>query len=93
MGFEKSRKHLCHFFFRTTDSVRALDVPTQIHLEHASAPAAGILAAARKDNQDLVVIGSHGPHGRRLFGLNDVTLEVLSRADRPVLVVPPEVAL
>jgi len=50
----------------------------------------GILAEARVGNHDLIVVGSHGPHKRGFFGRDDVTLQVLVSADRPVLVVPTE---
>jgi sulfate transport system ATP-binding protein len=81
-----SRDHLK----RAAATLRAIDVPTEIRFQQADSPAAGILAEANQGQHDLIVIGSHGPRSRSLFGLNDVTLQVLSTADRSVLVVPAE---
>jgi hypothetical protein len=36
------------------------------------------------------VVGGHGPTSRSILGVDDVTLQVLTRADRPLLVVPAE---
>ena len=81
-----SRDHLK----RAAATLRAIDVPTEIRFQQADTAAAGILAEANEGQHDLIVIGSHGPRSRSLFGLNDVTLQVLSTADRSVLVVPAE---
>jgi sulfate transport system ATP-binding protein len=75
---------------RAAATLRAIDVPTEIRFQQADTPAAGILVEANRGQHDLIVIGSHGPRSRSLFGLNDVTLQVLSNADRSVLVVPAE---
>jgi hypothetical protein len=39
---------------------------------------------------DLVVLGGHGPPSLSVLGADDVTLSVLVRGTRPVLVVPAE---
>ncbi|HEX8091851.1 MAG TPA: ATP-binding cassette domain-containing protein [Blastocatellia bacterium] len=75
---------------RAAATLRSLDVNSEVVIQSAAAPADGILNEARSGNYDLIVIGSHGPRLRRRFGLNDVTLEVLDGADRPVLVVPTD---
>ena len=77
---------------RAAATLRALDVPTELLIQRAETPTAGILAEAARGEHDLIVIGSHGPQSRSrsLFGLNDVMLKVLSAADRSVLVVPAE---
>jgi nucleotide-binding universal stress UspA family protein len=69
----------------------------RVHLEKASAtlrglevatPTEGILREAAE--HDLIVVGGHGPTSRSILGVDDVTLQVLTRADRPLLVVPAE---
>ncbi len=73
---------------RASATLRAQDVTSQVRVRFADTPLAGILEEAKDGDHDLVVIGSHGPRSRSLFALNDVTLQVLSTVDRPVLVVP-----
>ena len=73
---------------RASATLRAQDVASQVRVRFAETPLAGILEEAKAGDHDLIVIGSHGPRSRSLFALNDVTLQVLSTADRPVLVVP-----
>ena len=73
---------------RASATLRAQDVTSQVRVRFADSPLAGILEEAKDGDHDLIVIGSHGPRSRSLFALNDVTLQVLSTADRPVLVVP-----
>ncbi|HYE66607.1 MAG TPA: hypothetical protein VD966_13550 [Pyrinomonadaceae bacterium] len=51
-----------------------------------------MLAASSVGDYDLIVMGHHGPQSRSVFGRDDVTLQVLVGADRPVLVVPAEEA-
>lgn len=75
---------------RAARTLGALDVETDIRVRTAASPAAGIMAEAEEGNYDLIVMGSHGPRLRKLFKLDDVTLQVLAEADRPVLVVPAE---
>jgi len=73
---------------RASATLRANDVTSQVRVRFAETPLAGILEEAQEGDHDLIVIGSHGPRSRSLFALNDVTLQVLSTSDRPVLVVP-----
>ncbi|HVG20878.1 MAG TPA: universal stress protein, partial [Blastocatellia bacterium] len=75
---------------RAAATLRSLDVNSEVRIQPAATPADGILTEAKTGDYDLIVIGSHGPRLRRRFGLNDVTLEVLDGADRPVLVVPTD---
>jgi nucleotide-binding universal stress UspA family protein len=77
---------------RASATLRAHDVISQVRVRFAENPLAGILEEAQEGDHDLIVIGSHGPRSRsrRLFALNDVTLQVVSAADRPVLVVPSD---
>jgi nucleotide-binding universal stress UspA family protein len=67
-----------------------MDVESDVRIRPSAGPAAGILAEAEEGDYDLIVMGSHGPRLRKLFKLDDVTLQVLAEANRPVLVVPAE---
>ena len=71
-------------------TLRALDVNNTTRIRVAQSPADGILAEAREGNYDVIVLGSHGPQARSIFGIDDVTLQVVSNADRPILIVPDE---
>ena len=75
---------------RASSTLRALDVPVEIKIQQARTPAKGILTASREGEYDLIIIGHHGPQSRSVFARDDVTLQVLVGADRPVLVVPAE---
>jgi sulfate transport system ATP-binding protein len=75
---------------RAARTLRAMDVESDVRIRPAASPAAGIMAEAEAGDYDLIVMGSHGPRLRKLFKLDDVTLQVLAEADRPVLVVPAE---
>jgi sulfate transport system ATP-binding protein len=66
---------------RAESSIRALDVPVDVLIARAPAPAIGIVEAAA--SHDLVIIGGHGPESR----VEDVTIQVLEQATRPVMVV------
>ena len=78
---------------RAVAGLRALGVQSELHVQTADSPAAGILAAARERDPDLIVVGNHHPTTRVLFGAENVTHQVVSGADRPVLVVPAESTL
>jgi Mg2+/Co2+ transporter CorC/nucleotide-binding universal stress UspA family protein len=52
-------------------------------------PATGILRFARGRPGAVIVMASHGRTGLRRVALGSVTLDVLRRSPRPVLVVPP----
>ena len=75
---------------RAASTLRALDVPVEVRIRRAGTPARGILAESLDGNHDLIVVGSHGPQSRSVFGRDDVTLQVLAGADRPVLVIPSD---
>jgi sulfate transport system ATP-binding protein len=75
---------------RAARTLRAMDVESNVRIRPAASPAAGIMAEAEAGDYDLIVMGSHGPRLKKLFKLDDVTLQVLAEADRPVLVVPAE---
>jgi sulfate/thiosulfate transport system ATP-binding protein len=75
---------------RAASTLRALDVPVEVRIRRAGTPARGILAESLDGNHDLIVVGSHGPQSRSVFGRDDVTLQVLTGADRPVLVIPSD---
>jgi sulfate/thiosulfate transport system ATP-binding protein len=75
---------------RGAATLRALDVTSQVKVRTAATPVEGIITEAEAGDHDLIVIGSHGPRSRMLFKLNDVMLQVLANANRPVLVVPTD---
>jgi ABC-type Fe3+/spermidine/putrescine transport system ATPase subunit/nucleotide-binding universal stress UspA family protein len=71
-------------------TLRALEVTAEVLVCSAASPSAGILEQAHLGDYDLVVLGSHGPRSRLLFGASDITMGVIAAIDRHVLVVPPE---
>ncbi|HUE80865.1 MAG TPA: ATP-binding cassette domain-containing protein [Pyrinomonadaceae bacterium] len=73
---------------RAALTLRSLDVPVETRIRTAKTPARGILAESREGDYDLIVVGRHEAESRSVFGRDDVTLQVLVGADRPVLVVP-----
>ena len=75
---------------RASATLKANDVESKVRIRNAATPLAGILAEATEGDYDLIVIGAHGPPSRIRFRPNDVMLQVLSAADRHVLVVPPD---
>ncbi len=56
----------------------------------AASPLEGILLEARQGDYDLIVIGGHGPRSRSVIARDDVTLQILNSASRPVLIVPED---
>jgi nucleotide-binding universal stress UspA family protein len=69
-------------------TLKALEVQHEVCIEPATTPAAGILRKA--EEHDIVVLGGHGPISHSVFGTDDVTMQVLTRARRPVLIVPAQ---
>lgn len=66
----------------------ALGVASATHHVSRSQPAEAILATAKAQGSDLVVMASHGHRGVRRLFLGSQTAEVLAHTDIPVLVVP-----
>ena len=75
---------------RGVRTLHALGVQGEFRVRRARSPLEGILAEVREGEHDLVVIGSHGPRLRSVLGRDDVTNQVLTASDRPVLVIPAE---
>jgi nucleotide-binding universal stress UspA family protein len=75
---------------RGVRTLHALGVQGEFRVRRARTPLEGILAEAREGEHDLVVIGSHGPRLRSVLGRDDVTNQVLTASDRPVLVIPAD---
>ncbi len=72
-------------------TLSAFDVPAaRARVRTAPSPLEGILLEAREGDYDLVVIGGHGPRSRSVTARDDVTLQILNSASRPVLVVPED---
>ncbi|PYP82712.1 MAG: hypothetical protein DMF61_25605 [Blastocatellia bacterium AA13] len=70
-------------------TLRGLDVSAEVRIRHAVQPSQGILSEASEGDYDIIVLGSHGRRPRLLFGANDITMQVISASDRPILVIPP----
>jgi nucleotide-binding universal stress UspA family protein len=56
----------------------------------AESPAAGILAFAGDDPDDLIVVATHGVGGRAASLLGSVAFELLCTAPQPLVLVPPD---
>jgi nucleotide-binding universal stress UspA family protein len=75
---------------RGVATLAGFDVAAEARVRTAASPLEGILLEARQGDYDLVVIGGHGPRGRSVTARDDVTLQILDSAKRPILVVPEE---
>jgi sulfate/thiosulfate transport system ATP-binding protein len=73
---------------RGAATLRSLDVGSETKCRTAATAAEGILAEAKDGAYDLIVVGSHRPSAKTRSGLDDVTLQILTGAAVPVLVVP-----
>jgi sulfate transport system ATP-binding protein len=69
-------------------TLAGFDVAAEAKVRTAASPLEGILLEARQGDYDLVVIGGHGPRSRSVTARDDVTLQILDSAKRPILVVP-----
>jgi len=66
---------------------KSANITTQgIHVENQLA-AAGIIAAAKDHDVDLIIVSSHGRRGVRRLILGSQAAEVLAMSERPVLVI------
>lgn len=72
-------------------SLNAEDVEQLVRHDEMT-PAVEILAAAEEISADLIVVGTHGRRGVARLLLGSVAEEILRRADRDVLAVPPKAA-
>jgi nucleotide-binding universal stress UspA family protein len=68
-------------------SLAGMEVPGQIRVRSGQ-PAEEILAEAK--DHDVIVIGGHGPQFHSVFGVDDVAMQIMARANNPVLVIPVE---
>lgn len=75
---------------RAAATLRSLDAAGDVRVRNAETVVAGILEEAASNDYDLILIGCHGPRSRRFFEMNRVMIDVLTEADRPVLVVPTD---
>ena len=78
-----TRAHLA----RGVAALSSFEVPADIRIRPARSPAEGILSEALESGAGLIAIGGHGPRSRSIFGRDDVMMQVILGADRPVLVV------
>jgi len=77
---------------RAASTLRAMDVESYVKTRQDVSPSAGVLNEAREGDFDLIVVGGHGPRSRSLFSFDDITMQIISGADRPVLVVPSKLS-
>lgn len=73
---------------RAESTLRAFDVHVEARIRQDRSIAGGILAEATADSHDIIVIGRREPSPLSLFGIDEITRQVLSESDRPVLFVP-----
>ena len=66
------------------------EIPFTVHTARGMNSADSLLAAARHERADIVVVGMRGIGGFSGLRIGGVALKVLHRADRPVVLVPPE---
>ena len=72
-------------------TLSGFDVPAaRARVRTAASPLEGILMEAREGDYDLIVVGVHGPRSRSIVARDDVALQILNSASRPVLVVPED---
>jgi nucleotide-binding universal stress UspA family protein len=65
-------------------------VACEVRVRMAGTPVEGILGEAAAGDYDLIVIGFRGSRSHAFYKFNDIMLQVLEQADRPVLVVPTD---
>jgi nucleotide-binding universal stress UspA family protein len=75
---------------RGVATLAGFDVQAEARVRIAASPLEGILLEARQGDYDLVVIGGHGRRARSVTARDDVTLQILDSAKRPILVVPED---
>lgn len=75
-------------FQQASVTLRGMDVDNEVSLVEGADSAEVILNAAQQ--HDMIVVGAHGGQGRSLFGKDDVSFRVVSKAPCPVLIVPVE---
>ena len=61
---------------------------TATTLVHEGRPVEGLLEAAKEQNADLIVVGTHGEGAMSAAFLGSTALKLLHHSDVPVLVVP-----
>jgi nucleotide-binding universal stress UspA family protein len=66
------------------------EVPFSVYTSRGTNSADSLLEAARHERADIVVVGMRGIGGFPKLRIGGVALKVLHRADRPVVLVPPE---
>jgi nucleotide-binding universal stress UspA family protein len=85
----ETREKLRGDLYKFTQSAREEGVRVRVDLTEGN-PATEILATARTEAFDLIVMGTHGRHGLECWVLGSVTEAVLRRSPCPVLTVAPQ---
>ncbi|MFB3902027.1 MAG: ATP-binding cassette domain-containing protein [Acidobacteriota bacterium] len=81
-----ARRHISD----ASSTLASLDIQVETKLLESTSPVEAILNQASSGDFDLLIMGGHGPHSSSFFRPEDVTLQVLKRVNRPVLVVPAQ---
>jgi nucleotide-binding universal stress UspA family protein len=80
---ERAKRHLA----RAVATLDALGVPAEAKVAPGGATAQ-ILAEAQAGDYDLLVIGAPAPRSPRRLTWGEVTMDIVERSERPVLLVP-----
>jgi len=80
------RRHVAN----ASSTLASLDIQVESKLLESPNTVDAILGEASDGDFDLLIMGGHGPYSSSFFRPEDVTLQVLKRVNRPVLVVPQE---
>lgn len=70
-------------------ALRAEDIPVSVEVANGH-PAQQILEAAKRQSVDAIVMSTHGRSGFSRWIMGSVTQKVLSAAECPVYIIPPE---
>jgi len=81
-----ARRHISN----AASTLESLDIPVETKLVESFNRVEAILMETSRGDFDLLVLGGHGPHSSSFFRPEDITLQVLKRVNRPVLVVPAQ---
>lgn len=73
---------------RELTALKELGVNCDLHLRQASTPVQGMIAEFHGGEYEILVMGQHRSGPRKIVAVDSLTLQVLSRVDRPVLVIP-----
>jgi hypothetical protein len=73
---------------RELTTLKKLGVSCDLRLRQASTPVQGMIAEFHGGGHEILVMGQHRSGSRKSVAVDSLILQVLSRVDRPVLVIP-----